>query len=306
MWIVLLVVVLFSGCTKNESTDTAENSGEYNVATVGDYSLTASDLESFLINRPISRYAKNREVILKERLDELVSEELIYQAALKDNLDKDPDVRKKMRKLLNQEFLKKKINQAILKEEIDQDELRAYYDVHINEFNRPAQVRLADIFIALPKDASNEKKSELKQKAEGVLAEIMNMKNKKDGFPQMIRKVSDVPQTHRRGDTGFFDNKGKPIGIDPELVEVAFAIEQTGNVAEQIVEASDGYHIIMQTAKRSAFNRPFEQVSGYLERRIRNEKTKNNIDKHLGQLKAQTEIVVHEKELETFQVNLVR
>lgn len=315
MAVILMTGMVVSGCSTKEKQEpvketseaskaTAASATEKTVATVGGQAITVEDLENYLAMRPIPRHARNADNMLKERLDELVTEELLYQAALKEKLDQDPEVRRKIKRLLNQEFLEKKINREFQERKIGPDELRAYYDAHSDEFNRPAQVRVADIFVAVPPDAGKEKRAGLKQKAEGILAELMKMTNKRAGFAQLARKYSDTPTTHQRGDTGFFDQEGKPAGVDPKIVEAAFALEKSGDISQTVVEAADGFHIIMQTGKRSAFNRPFEQVARHLERRIRNEQMKAKRDEYLEQAKKDVAVVIEEKALASVLENM--
>ena len=49
----------------------------------------------------------------------------------------------------------------------------------------------------------------------------------------------------------------------------AFEIEKNGDIYENRVKTTDGYHIIMLMGKRSGVNRSFDTVSNQIKQRIR-------------------------------------
>ena len=107
---------------------------------------------------------------LKKRLDDMVLGEVFYQEALRQKLDQKPEVQQSIRQLLTQKLLEQVEGKAWSRE-VTEAEVKAYYDQHAGEYNRPEQVRIADIYIAIPAQASGMEKDALKKKAEAALTE---------------------------------------------------------------------------------------------------------------------------------------
>lgn len=305
--IVILSVALglmVGGCSKTEGDKTAGGAEKRVVMKVGDQKIDAVILEKYLEFRPVPMNADNTSEMLKKRAEELAVEELLYQEALKLKLDQALDVRQKIREILNQKIMEEQVHKTVLQRKIEQPELQAYYDAHQSEFNRPEEIRVADVFIAVPKDASETQRAELKRKAEAALAEALASPNPNVGFLQSIQKYSDQPEKYAKGDTGFFSADGKPAGIDPRVVEAAFKLEKGGDIFPEIIEAEDGYHLIMHNGRRLAVNRPLEQVARQLERRMKNEEIRKKKDDFIQSLKAKTQITIDDKELAVLQEKL--
>ncbi len=292
--IVVALMIAFFGCSKTETaTENGKNKGPV-IAEVGDGTINADDFRAYLSDRPMSPRKRVSKEALEKRLDEMVIEEVLYQEALRLKLDQDPEVRKSIRQMLTQNLMEKQINQKVWEREITDSEYQAYYDKQGTKFNRPEQVRLADIFIAVPPDAGAEKKAELKQKAETVLAEALEGKNKRSGFGPLIRKYSDTPENYRKGDTGFIDKEGKPVGIDKRLAEAAFKLEKNGRISDQVIETTDGYHVVMRIGKQAAFHKPLKSVKNQIKQEIKREELKKTRQAYIEGLKDKSGIRIDE------------
>jgi parvulin-like peptidyl-prolyl isomerase len=260
------------GCSRKEgdkavSKDEKEKSAV--VAKVGESRITKGELKSYLSKRPLSRRSEALEEEVDKGLDALILEEVLYQEALRLKLDQEPDVRERMRKMLTQMLIYDQINKKEWNREISAEELKDYYEKHQNEFNRPTQVRLADIFIAVPSGAAKGVREQQRKKAQQVLSEARNVKGQQTGLENLIRKYSDTPQKYRKGDTGFFDITGSPVGIDKQLAEAAFKLDKVGSLSDRVIETADGFHVVMLISKRDAVNQPLEAVQNQLKQRIR-------------------------------------
>ena len=298
--IVAAFAMLFAGgCSKTEPGDGSEVEEEKSpiVADVGESAIRAADLKDYLAKRPVRHQSRDIEGEIKKRLDEMILEEVLYQEALRLELDQDPEMRRNIRQMLTQKLMSKQMNAAVKDRKIDDQAIQEYYDQQKDEFNRPAQVRLADIFISVPADATAEKKEELRKKAEKALEEAVALKGRRSGFGTLIRKYSDTNDKYRKGDTGFFDREAKPIGIDKSLVDAAFGLERVGNMVEQVIETPEGFHIVMLTGKRSAINRPLEKVRNQIVQRIRRENIKNERETFIQGLKKKADISIDDNVL---------
>ena len=283
------------GCSKTPEEKPSNAAGKLIIAQIDDQTIDAAVLQHYLGSRPVPMNAENAGELLKKKLEEMVEEELLYREALRLKLDQEPDTRQKIREILNSKLTTERIHKIVMQRKIELPELQAYYDAHQNEFNRPEEVRASDIFIAVPKDATDDQRKELKQKAETILTEALALTNRRAGFAQLIQKYSDLPETYSKGDTGFFSVEGKPGQIDPGIMTAAFALENIGDISNAVIEADDGYHILMQNGKRAAYNRPFDQAEKELKRRIINAEVQKRRDEFILELKAKANININEK-----------
>ena len=308
--LVFIFVVLgffMVGCSKKDEKQPADGKKKSDandsqvVAKIGNTPISAGDFKAYLSSRPMPfNYYSNADA-LKSKLDELVAEEVMYQEALRAKVDQDPQVMTKIRQIVSQKMIEDQVNRKVWTRAIEENELQEYYKQNESEFNRPEQVRVADIFVALPADATEEKKAELKKKAEEALAEASALNNKRSGFWQLVKKYSDPHEKYQNGDTGYFDVEGKPVGVDPKMAEVAFKLEENGRVSEKLIESADGYHVIMLTGKRPAVNKPLEDVKRQIEQRIRREELQKKRAEYIDGLKAQAKITIDDKVLSDVQ-----
>jgi len=284
------------GCAKKEEADKnaskAEAQKSPTVARVGSTPITVADFKLSLAAVPgASRHDMTREE-LDRRLDEMITEEVLYQEALREKLDQDPEMRRRITQMLTQKLLDDHLKKEVWGKEVGEAEIQAYYKQHFEEFNRPEQVRVADVYIAVPLDATEQKRGELKKRAEAALAEALKTKEQRSGFGTVIATYSDSHEKYRKGDTGFFDVEGKPVGIDRQLAQAAFKIERVGSISERVIETADGYHIIMLTGKRAAVQRPLDGVRNELKQRIQREAAGKERQAYIESLKQKAGIQI--------------
>lgn len=266
------------------------------LATVGDRSITTGDLKDYLENRDMTGAATTLQEV-EQHLEEMILDEVLYQEAIRRKLDEDPEIRERVRQLLTRKLLDEQVNKPWWNKRIPEEEIASYYEAHKDAFQRPEQVRLADIFIAVPADAHSAGRADAKKKAEAVLVEAVAAKNERNGFGLLIDKYSDTPASHRKGDTGFFDRGGKPAGIDPRVAEAAFSLERNGDIFDGVVEAADGFHVVMRIGRRAAVHTPLEKVRGRLAERIRREGMAKRRDAYLARIRQSSAVSIREEAL---------
>ena len=95
-----------------------------------------------------------------------------------------------------------------------------------------------------------EKLSEIDVNRDGK-ADVWKITREVDGKEVLVRKYSDLNPGYPRGDTGFFDRGGKPVGLPSPLVEAAFSIPSNGIVLDRVVETADGWSRRLTTRLRA-------------------------------------------------------
>ena len=173
MYTSLLSIVLAAsliGCgdadkaESNTETKAVQVNGEA-VATVNGSPIGSEDFAMLAARK---NPGKGSELSLEERkevLDDLVTEELLYQKALAEGYDKDPKVKKVMVNAL----IRKEIYDSIKNSDFSDEELQAYYNENIAEFTVPAKVQIYSILVKITEDRPE---ADAQAKAERLYSQI--------------------------------------------------------------------------------------------------------------------------------------
>jgi peptidyl-prolyl cis-trans isomerase C len=267
------------------------------VAQVGKDAITLGDFESYLTYRPPAQGKISRKG-LEQRLEEMISTELLYREALRKEIDRIPDIARSIRQLLVQRLLDEEVGRPVYERAIEEGELKAWYEEHSADYNRPEQVRLTDIFFAAPESGSAAVRQEKRKEAEEVLGKALALQDTRFGFGELVLGHSDTHGNYPRGDTGFFGRDGWPVGIHTSLAEAAFAIGKVGMVAGNVVETPEGYHVVMLVGRRAAESRAFEEMERDIERRIRRAEIDEARRKYLADLREKAGVRIDDESLD--------
>jgi hypothetical protein len=264
------------------------------VATVGSIAVTIDDVRAYLAERPVASADSDPTAAVAQRLDEMILQEVLVQEALRRGLDRDPAVRRGLRQLLTQALISRESGHDAGQAAVSEREIQEYYAAHRDEFDRPAQVRLADIFVAVPPNASPELRAECRKRAEAALAEALAGSGQRGGFAALISKYSDVHPMYPKGDTGFFAVAAPAAAIDGALARAARTLARVGDVLQQVVEEPAGYHVIMLTGKRDAVTESLPDVHPQLARMLLRQKTRKAEQDLLTRLREQANVTVNQ------------
>ena len=133
---------------------------------------------------------------------------------------------------------------------IREEDLKKYYEEHIDEFTSGGKVHLALIFLKQTAIGDKNEARALHEKAQ----EIMTMIKSGKDFGDLARKYSSGPGAREGGDLGQF----KPSELNPEMAELIKGLS-SGEVAEPIVKP-DGIRIIKVVERDRGGVKSFEQV----------------------------------------------
>jgi len=269
------------------------------LARVGDQAVNAKMLDAYLALRPMPEHVLDVNDIVRARLEELVLEELLYREALRLKLDQEPVTRFRIRQILAQSLLEREVERPAYETGISEEEIAAYYQQHEGVLCRPEQRRAAVIFLAAEPDDSRDSQ---RKKAEAVLARALKTRTEATGFTRLIKEVSDKPDNHPLGDTGFFDRSGGRLGLHPALVNAVFELTAIGQIGRHIVETPEGFYIIRLINMRSPVTKELDDVRHEIERKLRESKRKELRDAYLESLRSGVNIQINDDVL----MNLIR
>lgn len=223
----------------------------------------------------------------KRILENLVEQELLYQEALKQGLQRDSKFKAKLdlyRRVL--------IAQSLVEDEADKL-VKKYYDEHPEEFKK---LKFSHIMVkfATPEEVKKVKKGEkvrTEEEALQVTNEIKAKLDKGEDFSKLANEYSDdATNKTRGGDLGLVSKGDKRMegrGLAP-LVDKAFEMK-VGEVSGPI-KTDKGYHVI--TLTRGIEVEPFGEAKQALLFKMGNETKQGLIDR----LKKNSKIVYVEEE----------
>src|SRR6267154_2592025 len=150
-------------CKKSEKSGPA-------VARVGDEVITADEVRQRLNETsPFLRARYSTIERKKEFLENMVRNELLAQEAIRQGFDKSPAVREQMKRAMIQELIKRQLDAKLSGSDIPDEELKKFYDAHIDEFVKPERARVLHIFLPA-KDAKE--RAEARKHAQALLKDI--------------------------------------------------------------------------------------------------------------------------------------
>lgn len=294
----LLGTTLIVGCG-GEATTADGNNGTIISTSAEDLGDVLADVNGLKVGSTAFKAAAARKVPAdgkalsttekKEVLDRLVDEKLLYQAALKQGLDRDPKVQKVMVNTLLREAVYAKVKNSDFTDEV----LQEYFDSNQSEFVVPEKVQIKRVLIKVSDDRDD---AAAKAEAERLLTEVQADASK---FADVAKNSSEGPYKRRGGDVGFVPADGKP-GLNEAVVTEAFKLG-VGELSG-VFKTDEGYNFVLAANKRDKVERTFQQMKGSVLRKVKNEKLKSLYDSYVGGLRTSATITTEEEKLGAIEV----
>ena len=226
-----------------------------------------------------------------EILNVMISQEIVNQQAEKENITvTDEEVANEMSSYMqmienvdeynkfmeengiDEEFLKNHFRQTLIfdkyrnkimsETEITENDLREYYNTHIDEYKKE-EIKASHILITTLNDMGEPLSEEETAKKESEAQDILARIKQGEDFEALAKEYSDdKASASNGGDLGYFA-KGVMV---PEFEEAAFKLEK-GQVSD-VVKSSFGYHIIKVDDKREEITSYEDEKENILENLI--------------------------------------
>lgn len=254
--------------------------------------------------------AEQQAALDKQAVEQLVSAELLYQAAAKTelkDLDKQIDAKLAQGKarFKDEQDFKKAIKELEMDEKdlreytrrdllisrfvetafvskavVPETEVRAFYDKNLDKFKQNESVKASHILIGVDSKATVEEKTKAREKAEKLRKELAGGAD----FGTLAKGNSTCPSSQQGGDLGFF-GKGQMV---PAFETAAFALKP-GEISD-VVETQFGYHIIKLMEKNPAATADYKDVKAKIEEFLKGQKVNESIQKFLEETKKTAKI----------------
>jgi peptidyl-prolyl cis-trans isomerase C len=217
------------GCGRKSAEDGVRGSrapGAGTLAQVDDAELREEDLRQ-LIPPDYRESITGSEI--RAILDRWIAVQLLYQRALDEGLEEDPEVAETLqqtrRQILADEYLQRELQKRV---RVTNEEIQEYYDAHRDEYTQ--EVHLRHILVDTPEEA------------EQILAEL----RAGGDFRALAQKHSTDPTASRGGDLGYLGKGAMNPAFEPEVFRMA-----AGEVQGPIASAF-GFHLVQVVRRRRA------------------------------------------------------
>ena len=230
---------------------------------------------------------------MKEEFDELPKEEQEeIEESLKDRgltleehmklTSQDVEIQKAatLSKFVHTEFLDK------AKKNISDDDVKKFYEEHIEDVTKPEGVTVAHILIQLDeeKEASDPEAAdkEAKEKIDAIYDELLKDPSQ---FEKLAQDKSDCPSGKAsEGKLPSFDKDGMMLdgggAMDQTFASAAFGIEKAGQITKP-VKTPFGYHIIKLIERIPEEVTPLDKLKDRITEYLAAEKAQNDLNKML-------------------------
>ncbi|MBI3670480.1 MAG: peptidylprolyl isomerase [Acidobacteria bacterium] len=180
--------------------------------------------------------------------------------------------------MLTQEVIRREVGSKVI---IGRDETEKYYNEHKNDFQRPEQVALREIFVST-EGKKEEEIPELEKKAKNLLERV----KKGEDFGELAKRYSDGSTANRGGELGLFE-RGQ---LSKELEAIVFKLNR--NQMTDVVRTKTGFLVLQVLQRYEAGLQPLDKVEGEISNRLFAEKMEPGLRRYLQDLRRESYVVV--------------
>ena len=218
----------------------------------------------------------------KEEIEEMLKARGLTLEDHMKQTSEDTEIQKAaaMSKFVHTEFLDK------AKKGVSDDDVKKFYEEHIEDVTKPAGVTVAHILIQPDDDEEDADKADAdaKVKIDAIYEELVKDPAQ---FDKLAQEKSDCPSGKRdNGKLPAFDKDGMMLdgsgAMIKEFADAAFAIEKEGQITKP-VKTRFGYHIIKLVERNPEEVTPLEKVKDKITEYLAAEKAQAELNKALDE-----------------------
>ncbi|MEO8218073.1 MAG: peptidylprolyl isomerase [Acidobacteriota bacterium] len=229
----------------------------------------------------------------KAFLSTYIEQRLIVQQAIKEGVNRNPDVKAEMQDAADRALYNAYVRDAVGAQIVTEADIRAEYEKNQEAYRLPERIRARHIIVtpdANPVTNSSGDNATTDEKAlEKITAMAQRLRQGYD-FGELAKQFSEDSLAPNGGELGWF-GRGSMV---PEFEEVAFTL-QKGQIS-RVVKTQFGYHLIQLEDREDSKVAPFEEVRTEIRDRLLAEKTDKvmlEVNKLIRDLRQQSAIQVN-------------
>lgn len=180
--------------------------------------------------------------------------------------------------ILSQEVIRQQVSGRV---DIPPDEVKKYYDAHKDQFNRPEQVELAEIFLST-EGKSPEEISAVQTKAD----DLHNRVAKGEDFAEIAKRYSEGTTAKDGGDLGRFE-RGQ---LAPQLESAVFKLDR--DAVTDVIQTKTGFEILKVLAHYDAGLQPLDKVENEITNKLYTQKMEPALRNYLAELREESYVMV--------------
>jgi peptidyl-prolyl cis-trans isomerase SurA len=180
--------------------------------------------------------------------------------------------------LLTQEVIRQQVGGRM---DIGSDEVKKYYEDHKDQFNRPEQVELGEIFLST-EGKSPEEIAAVRTKAD----DLHNRVAKGENFVEIAKRYSEGTTAKDGGDLGRFE-RGQ---LAPQLEDAVFQMDKNG--VTDVIQTKTGFEVLKVLNHFDAGLQPLDKVEGEITNRLYSQKMEPALRKYLAELREESYVLV--------------
>jgi len=180
--------------------------------------------------------------------------------------------------MLSQEVIRREVGGRM---DIGSDEVKKYYEAHKQEFNRPEQVELAEIFLST-EGKSPEETAAVRTRADDLRNRIV----KGEDFSAIAKRYSEGSTAQQNGELGQFE-RGQ---LSKQLEDAVFGMEK-GQLTD-VIQTKTGFEILKVLDHFQAGLQPLDKVEGEIMNTLYKQKMDPAMRDYLAQLREESYVTV--------------
>ena len=172
-------------------------------------------------------------------LDEMIQQKVALQQARKEGLDRDPEYRATIERMLTTQYLRTHLDPELEKIEVTPAEVAAFYEAHRDEFLTPERIRAAWIFLAVSAKADAAQVEKTRQRLLAARDEAAKLPPETRNFGEIAKRYSeDAATRYVGGELGWiYESQAESYRWGADLVHSYFFYEGSlaAFVAQQLL-----------------------------------------------------------------------
>ena len=211
---------------------------------------------------------ENRDKILEANyeqvLEQFAKSQLLYQAAVKQGLDKDPAVKEQL-EAISKQVIASEYNKRLVEQKVTEAAMKKAYDAEYANKPAPEKIRARHILVS----------------TEDKAKEMITRLGKGEEFATLAKENSTCGSKSQGGDLGEFtrDQMVKPFS------DAAFAL-QVGTYTKEPVKTQFGWHVIKLEDKPASKAPPYAEVQA----KIKSQLSRDAVEAETKRLSAETPV----------------
>jgi parvulin-like peptidyl-prolyl isomerase len=274
---------------KPAAADATIKGGEV-VARVGESDVTAEEVRAALASLDSRQQAAvaRDPALLSQTVRAILANRLVLKEALAKKWEQQPAVAAQLARARDNQIVETYLQSLTTPPENypSEADIKSVYDANATAFLVPRRFQLAQIVVAVAKDADKTAEDAARRKLDDLLK-----KAKQPGadFAALARSGSDDAATAERdGEIGWVAEPDLRPEIRSQVIGLAKA------AITEPVRLDDGWHILKMLDTEASHTRPLAEVRDALVQRIRAERAEVNRRAYIAELFKQTPPVVNE------------